>query len=419
LSESLLGVDEALTRILKNIEPLPAEQIPFDGSSGRVLAQDVFSALDLPPHASSAMDGYAVAAADLATALPNQPVRLEVIGEVAAGQVSTQDLQPGQAIAISTGAPLPAGADAVVPIEWVEQGGGREAQADTRHIRITRGLKSGDYVRPAGNALKSGELVLRKNRRLRPADIGMLASVNQVSVLVHRRPRVAVFSSGDELVEPGQRLTPGKIHDSNRYALTAAVQDMGAEALRLPLAHDSRTDVRSTLEEAVAWGPDLILSSAGVSVGKHDHVRPVVQEAGDLDFWRVNIRPGKPIAFGHYRGIPFMGLPGNPVSMLVTFELFAKPLLAALMGLQGPVHIRVAVRLRDAVQSDGRESYLRSVVFQSSDHLEAVLTGSQDSGILSSMVKANALLRIPAGVEHLPTGAQVEALLLGTPAVEK
>jgi molybdopterin molybdotransferase len=419
LSESLLGVDEALALILKNIAPLQPEQIPFDEAAGRVLAQDVFSDLDIPPFSSSAMDGYAVVAADLADASPGQPIRLEVIGEVAAGQVSPEVLRPGKAIAISTGAPLPAGADAVVPIEWVDGGGTSKPQAAAHPIRITRGLEPGSYVRQAGNAVTSGELVLRAGKRLRPADIGMLASVGQISVLVRRRPRVAVFSSGDELVEPGQQLAPGKIHDSNRYALTAAVQDMGGEALRLPVARDSREDVRSSLEAAAAWDPDLILSSAGVSVGEHDHVRPVVEESGNLNFWKVNVRPGKPIAFGHYRGIPFLGLPGNPVSMLVTFEVFARPLLAALMGLQEAIHTRVDVWLREAVESDGRESYLRGVVFRSAERLEAVLTGSQDSGILGSLVKANALLIIPAGLEHVPAGTRVEALLLGSPAVDK
>ena len=413
--ESLLSVDAARVLILQDLAAVDAEILPFDQACGRVLARDVISPLALPPFANSAMDGFAVIAADLQDATTEHPVPLEVVAESAAGHVASFELQSGQAAAISTGAPLPAGADAVVPVEQVSVEGGTDGEPPTYRIQVAVTVDPGHHVRLAGQALAEGELVMPAGHRLRPPDIGMLASIGHTQVEVHRRARVALFSSGDELVEPGQVLAAGKIYDSNRYALAAAVQAMGAEAYRLPVAADSREDVRARLEEACAWEPDLILSSAGVSVGEHDHVRPVVQEAGELSFWRVNIRPGKPIAFGHYRGIPFLGLPGNPVSMLVTFELFVRPALAALMGLHEALYTVVDVRLREAVQSDGRESYLRGVVFHVENQLEAVLTGSQDSGILSSLVRANALLQIPAGVEQLAAGEQVRAYLLAPP----
>jgi molybdopterin molybdotransferase len=415
MHESLLSVDAARALILQSITPVNAEILPFDQAGGRVLARDVFSPLALPPFANSAMDGFAVIAADLVDAAPEHPVDLEVVAEEAAGHVTSFTLQPGQAASISTGAPLPAGADAVLPVEWVKVEGRTNAKASTYRVRVTTAVNAGHHVRPAGQALAEGELVLPAGHRLKPPDIGMLASIGHTQVEVHRRVRVALFSSGDELVEPGEVLTAGKIYDSNRYALAAAVQAMGAEARRLPIAADSRQEIRTRLKAACEWKPDLILSSAGVSVGEHDHVRPVVQEAGDLSFWRVNIRPGKPIAFGHYRGIPFLGLPGNPVSMLVTFELFVRPALAALMGSKEALYTVVDVRLREEVHSDGRESYLRGVVFHVENRLEAVLTGSQDSGILSSLVKANALLQIPAGVEQLAAGEQVRAYLLAPP----
>ncbi|MFN2149108.1 MAG: gephyrin-like molybdotransferase Glp [Anaerolineales bacterium] len=415
MPDSLLSVDQARALILKSITPVSTEIIALDDAAGRVLSRDLHSPMDLPPFASSAMDGFAVAAADLETASPEQPVHLQVIGEVAAGHPASKAMSPGQAMAISTGAVLPRGADAVVPVEWVGVEGDQAAGASSTEIAISRGLVAGQFVRPSGQALAAGDLVLKAGTLIRPADLGIMAAIGQVEVEVRRRPRVAIFSSGDELVEPGEPLSKGKIYDSNRRTLAAALKQDGAETLRLAVAPDLREAVQSRLDEAVEWNPDLILSTAGVSVGEHDHVRPVVQANGDLSFWKVNIRPGKPIAFGRYRGIPFIGLPGNPVSMLVTYEIFVRPAIAGFAGLQESIYTIVEVYLREAVESDGRESYLRSIVQRSATRLEAALTGNQDSGMLSSLVKGNALLRIPAGVEFLPAGSRVEAYLMKPP----
>jgi len=416
--ENLLSVKAARSLIRQALQTVETEMLPFDDANGRVLARPVVSPIALPPFSSSAMDGYAVRAADFDSASGQAPVQIEVTEELAAGHAGGRPLPAGDAFAISTGAALPDGADAVVPVEWA----GYDAAAPgplPYTIRITQPVQVGQYVRPAGGALAAGELVLPAGRRLRPADIGMLASIGQVEVEVHRRPRVALFSSGDELVEPGRPLGAGQIHDSNRYALAAAVEEFGAEALRLPVASDTPEQVRQRLEAALEWRPDLILSSAGVSVGEHDHVRPVVEQAGELSFWKVNVRPGKPLAFGHYQGVPFLGLPGNPVSMLVTFELFVRPALAELAGLHEELYTILHARLHAEVHSDGRESYLRAIVYRSGEALEARLTGNQDSGNLSSMVKANALLRVPAGEKTLPAGSEAQVYLLGPVQVDE
>jgi molybdopterin molybdotransferase len=260
--------------------------------------------------------------------------------------------------------------------------------------------------------LHAGEVVLRKGRKLKPQDLGLLAMLGIGHVQVYKKPLIALLSSGDELLEVDLPLTEGKIHDSNSYALAALIQNAEADVLRLGVAKDTRTSVEGLLQKAVNAHVDLIISSAGVSVGAFDFVKEVIESNGKLDFWRVNMRPGKPLAFGEYRGIPFIGLPGNPVSAFVGFEVFARPAIERLSGQLDGIRFTVKVRCEEQIESDGRESYLRAKIRIDSGVYIAVLTGHQGSGNLLSLVQADALLIIPAGVKCVPVGQEVDAILL-------
>jgi molybdopterin molybdotransferase len=311
-----------------------------------------------------------------------------------------------------TGAVVPKGGEAVIPVEdtdFVERQPGTPPPAA---VKIYRPASLGENVRPSGQDVHAGEVVMPAGARLRPQDIGFLAMLGEAEVPVHRLPQVAVFSTGDELVPLGNPLAPGKIHDSNTYTLIALIEKYGGRFLNLGIVPDRAEAVQDRLERAVEEKVDLILSSAGVSVGAFDFVRNVVEQHGHLDFWRVNMRPGKPLAFGNYRGIPFVGLPGNPVSAFVGFEVFVRPAILKMMGLtrwERPVH---RAELLESIESDGRESYLRGVVENRDGKWLARLTGHQGSGNLRSLVQANAILLIPSGVKSLPIGAGVDAWLL-------
>jgi len=411
----LLSVAEARHRLLGAFTPVDAERIPLTHAVGRVLAEPVVSELDLPLFANSSMDGFAVRSADVASANPDIPVELRVIGDIPAGQVSQDKVGPGEAVRIMTGAPLPRGADAVVPVESTDQYRDEmitEAGCPS-HVRIYRSVGSGDYVRPKGQDVSQGEVVLPSKNRLRPQDVGFLAMLGVSQVPVYRRPRVGLLSTGDELLPVEEPLEPGKIHDANAYTLSALVERDGGEAIKLGIAPDREEAVREILDRSVASGADLILSSAGVSVGAFDFVRMVVEQRGELNFWRVNMRPGKPLTFGTYRSIPIVGLPGNPVSAFVGYEVFVRPALIKLSGLPDQPRPSIKVKLLEPVNSDGRESYLRAFVKSEDGHWFARLTGHQGSGNLRSLVQANALLIIPAGVKSLPAEAEIDAWPLG------
>jgi molybdopterin molybdotransferase len=273
-------------------------------------------------------------------------------------------------------------------------------------------VQSGENVRPQGADLRAGETVLRLGHCLRPQDLGLLAMLGKALVPVHRRPRVALFSSGDELLPVDAPLEPGKIHDSNSYVLSALIEKAGAQLIRLGVARDRREAVENLLQEAARSEADLILSSAGVSVGAFDFVKEVVDSNGRLDFWRVNMRPGKPLAFGQYRGTPFIGLPGNPISAFVGFQVFVRPAIEHLSGLKAASRPIVRVRLGEEVESDGRESYLRAVLREENGALVAYLSGHQGSANMAALVQANALLIIPAGVKSAPASREVDAWIL-------
>ena len=410
----LLSVAEARLRLLNAFTPVESEQVPLAHAAGRVLAEEVVSKVDLPFFNNSSMDGYAVRAGDLDGTGPHHPIELSVVADIPAGKMPSLRLEFRQAARIMTGAPLPEGADAVVPIEDTDQYRS-EKQIESgfsSRVRVYRPVNEGDYVRPKGQDVCIGDVVLQDNRGLRPQDVGLLAMLGIMQVSVFRRPRVGMLSTGDELLPVERPLQPGKIHDSNAYTLACQVTRDGGEAIYLGIAPDSEESVKKVLEQAIASRVDLIISSAGVSVGAFDFVRTVVEKHGEIDFWRVNMRPGKPIAFGHYRHVPFIGLPGNPVSAFVGYEVFVQPALLHLGGLKEISRFQIKVKILEAIESDGRESYLRAVIKDQEGNWIARLTGHQGSGNLLSLVQANALLIIPSGVKSLPSGAVVDAWLL-------
>ena len=412
----LLSVDEVLVRVLERIAPLSAEYVPVAGALGRVLFEEVISTVDIPPFANSSMDGYAVLGADVSKAAPDNPVRLTVVTDIPAGSVSSRVVAPGEAARIMTGAPLPEGADAVIPVEdtdaqWHTARAG-DSELLAKDVAVRRAVRAGDYVRPVGEDIHTGQIVLQAGMIVRSQDIGVLVAIGQRTVRVYRRPRVAILSTGDELVDIDEPLTPGKIHNSNSYMLAGLVETYGGQPIRLPVAGDQIGAVRQRFLEALDQKPDLVISSAGVSVGARDVVRTVIEELGAIDVWRVNLRPGKPLVFGHVGDVPFFGLPGNPVSSMVTFEIFVRPALIRLGGRRDDSVPMLTAILGEDVRSDGRRSYLRVTLTRSGDKAIAHLTGTQSSGALFSMVAADGLLIVPEGQTEVKAGEPVTVWLL-------
>lgn len=409
---TLLSVSDARARILSKFRPVTTESLPLADCMNRVLAQDISAADDLPPFDNSSMDGFAVRSADVADANPASPRRLNVVADIPAGFAPSTSLAPGEAARIMTGAQIPNGADAVVPVEETDFNQRDAGTPAPEFVGIQKAATSGENVRPRGMDVHSGDIVLQKGRLLKPADLGMLATVGVGNVIAYRKPRVGLFSSGDELLDVNAPLEPGKIRDSNSYMLAGLVQSAGAEVVKLGAAKDNFDSVKALLDEAVRLKVDLILSSAGVSVGAFDFVKAALESNGAMDFWRVNMRPGKPLAFGEYKGIPFIGLPGNPVSAFVGFEVFVREALGGLSGLGSAGRQTVRVRSEEEILSDGRESYLRVQLREKEGALYARLTGHQGSGNLLSLVQADALLIIPAGVKCVPAGQEINAWIL-------
>ncbi len=404
----MLSVHEARERILAQFSPLNTTRCPLEQAAGRVLAETIRAESDLPTFDNSSVDGFAVRVMDVAAV----PVRLPVVADVPAGKAPDFNLEAGQAARIMTGAKLPAGTEAVVMVEDTDFGQHAAGTPAPQQVHIHKTVRPGENIRKRGADLRAGQEILPKGQVLRPQDVGMLAMLGMAQVPVYRKPKVAIVSSGDELLPVDAPLEDGKIHDTNTYTLAALAAQTGCEVLRLGVAADQRQAVQTMLDQAVEAGADVIVSSAGVSVGAFDFVKEVVESAGALDFWKVNMRPGKPLAFGLYKGIPFFGLPGNPVSSFVGFLVFVRPALRRLGGLEAARQDTVRVVLAEAVESDGRESYLRAVVRRENETSTARLTGHQGSGNLFSLVQANALLIIPSGVKSCPPGTEVEAWLL-------
>ncbi len=411
----LLSVSDALARLLAVFNPTPLERLPLAQALGRVTASEISASLDLPPFTNSAMDGFALRAVDVAGASRTNPQTLAVAADIPAGASSSAAIAPGQAARIMTGAAIPAGADAVIPVEDTDCAARGTDFPLPAQVRVYRALSPGAHIRRQGEDTRAGDLLFQPGCRLRPQDVGLLAMLGVSQAPVHRLPQAAIVSSGDELLPVEETLRPGFIHDSNTYMLAALVESAAARPFNLGVAADRPEAVQERLDRAAALGVDLILSSAGVSVGAFDYVRQVVQAHGQLDFWRVNMRPGKPIAFGAYRGIPFIGLPGNPVSAFVGFEVFVRPALYRLAGLLNWRRQPLRVRLLEPLETDGRETFLRAFVHFEDGEWQARLAGHQGSGNLRGFTLANALLIVPSAVKSPPTGAELDAWLLDDP----
>lgn len=411
----MIPVDEALELILKSFEPLEPERVHILEGLGRVLAEDVHSDLDIPPFDNSAMDGYAIQAADTNGATKEKPARLRVVADLAAGHTTDALVERGTAIRIMTGAPLPRGADAVVRFEetseyltdkW-EHGG---------EVQVYNEVPPGKNVRPRGEDIHRGELVLSQGTVLRAQELGVLASLGRSRFLVIRRPRVAILATGDELVHIDEELEPSKIRNSNEYSNAALVQKYGGIPVRLGIAKDQVEELRSKIDEGLAAGVDLFLTSAGVSVGDYDVVKDVLGAEGTMHFWQVKMKPGKPLAFGEVRGVPLIGLPGNPVSAMVSFEQFVRPAILKMQGRSRCEKPTVDVIVDHDVEAGQRRDFKRAVVERQEDGYHAsVVRGAHGSGVLTSMVRANALLIVPEGVTEVRAGETLRAQMLDWP----
>lgn len=410
-----LTVQEALTAVLAGVSVLSPEKVSLLDSLGRVLAETIVAQDSLPPFANSAMDGYALRAADLVGTNAQNPATLRVIGDIAAGNMPDVTVAPGTAARIMTGAPIPPGADAVVPVEDTDESWRGKERPLPAKIRIKREVNPGDYLRQPGEDIKRGETILKTGHIIRPQEIGVLASLGMSQLNVVRRPKVGILATGDELIPVEKPLQPGKIRNSNGYTQAAQVMALGAIPVPLGIARDTEEDVRAKLQIGLNIGVDLFISSAGVSVGAYDVVKAVLENEGNVGFWRVRMRPGKPLAFGTYHGVPYLGLPGNPVSAMVSFERFARAAIRKMGGYQTFERPQVSAILQEHIESDGRESYLRAVVKKINGQYLATTTGEQGSHMMTSLVKANALLIIPEGVTAVAQGDVISAWMLDWP----
>ncbi|HET7092763.1 MAG TPA: gephyrin-like molybdotransferase Glp [Thermomicrobiales bacterium] len=405
--ERMLGVDEALARMLAAFAPLPAVDAPILDGLGLTLAEDVRAVEPTPPFRNSAMDGYAVRAGDTDRAAFAAGVRLRVVGMGAAGAPAAARVEPGTAVRIMTGAPMPDGADAVVRFEETDEGRG----ASGRTVTVFHPAAPGDNVREAGEDVPAGSVVLAAGRRLRPADIGLLASVNRTSARVRPRARVAILSTGDEVVEPGAPLDPGQIRNSNSYTLAAMAREWGASVRLLGVARDRADALAARLDEAA--DADLIVTSGGVSVGDFDLVKDVLRRHGEVSIWQVRMKPGKPLAFGAIGGTPLLGLPGNPAAAAVSFLVFGRPAIARMMG-QPESWPHLTATIAEPLDNRGmRRHYVRVRLEPGGDGCPVArpLAG-QGAGVLSGLANADALLIVPETIERAEPGMRFDAIPL-------
>lgn len=396
----MINIEEALTIIQQQVRPLPAISLPFQEALGYVLAEDIFANEPMPPFAASSVDGFAVVAADGAGLR-------RLVGDQTAGYVDDLRVEPGTAARVTTGAPVPAGADAVVMVEETEM---QDGQVDI----LTGDTPAGANIRPVGQDIETGQLVLAKGTRLGPAELGLLGTVGQTQVTVFRRPTVAVMSTGDEIVEPHQKPQPGQIRDANRFTLMSALRQAGAEPLDLGIVKDKAGSLETLIERGLTEA-DALLTSGGVSMGQLDLVKPYLASRGTIHFGRVNTKPGKPVTFATVDGKPCFAMPGFPVSALVSFEVFVRPALLKMAG-----HARIyrprekAVLAHNFKHASGRTEFQRVVLTRTAaGTLTASSTGFQGSGRLLSMSGANGLVVLPRGQDDYPAGSVVDALIVG------
>ena len=398
----MIPVEKAREMILNRVPVLPAERVSLESALGRYLAEDIISSLDIPPFDNSAMDGYALRCGDV----KDLGVSLEIVSILPAGVVPVQAIGHGQAAKIMTGAPIPEGADAVIRREDTVEG--------KDHVRINKVPEKHENIRFRGEDISTGQRVLFSGDLLGPAQIGVLASLRRPFVEVGQRPVVAVLATGDEIAELGEETGPGAIISSNSYTLISLIRTSGAIPLYLGISKDQRSDLKARLSRALRC--DLILTSGGVSMGDYDMVKEVMKEEGNsLDFWTVDMKPGKPLAFGSLHGIPTLGLPGNPVSTMTSFYQFARPAILRMQGARELMLPRVRARLKEALRNKGdRPHYIRGVLERSGDDLVVSPTGPQGSGILTSMARGNCFMVLPKGSSSLAPGDSVECELFSS-----
>jgi len=411
----MISVEEALKKILSNFNVLEPEDELILDTLGRVLAEDVRSTIDIPPLDNSAMDGYAVQAQSTEGASPSSPRIIRVIGEVAAGYITKEEVGPSTAIRIMTGAPIPKGADAVVQFEDTDEEKRKSANKPINEIGIMRQAGKGLNIRRAGEDISSGSLVLQAGNVLRPQEIGVLASLGREVVSVIRRPVVAILATGDELVDIKESLPPGKIYNSNTYSLAAQVLRYGGVPEILGIARDNIEALTEKIKQA--RNADMLITSAGVSVGEYDVVKDVLAQLGEVTFWTVRMKPGKPLAFGVLRlgkrKIPHLGLPGNPVSSMIAFEQFARPAILKMLGTKDFTKpIIVAKSEGKIMNNDNRRIFARVIVRKHDDQYFAKLVGPQGSGILTSMALANGLMIVPEDKPAIEIGEEVQVQML-------
>ena len=401
---AMITVDEALDKILSCIQPLGAEKVSILEALGRLVAEDVYAKGDIPPLDNSGMDGYAVRSEDIKNAAQDRPVRLEVIEDLPAGSISSKIVQRGQAIRIMTGAPIPKGADGVVPVEDTGKQDG--------FVLILKAIRPGRNIRKAGADLKKGERVISEGDSIRPAEVGILASVGRAFVSVYQRPLVAILCTGDELVDVDGDWGKVKIVSSNSYTLAAQVKDCGAIPIQLGIAGDRKEEIENKLRQGVR--ADVLITSAGISVGDYDLVKDVLSDLGmEMVFWRVAMKPGKPLAFGTIGRKPVFGLPGNPASSMVSFEQFVRPSLLKMMGHRQLFRPTIeAILKEDIFKEPGRRLFVRAFVSSEKDQYFVAMSGSQGSEVLQSMVRANGLIVIPEDREVVRAGEKVKVQLI-------
>jgi len=400
----MITVKEALERILKTIVPLGTEKTDILGALGRVIGEDIYALRNIPPQNNSAMDGYALKSEDVRDADAEHPVVLNIVEDIPAGYAPQKTVGHGEAARIMTGAPIPDGADAVVMVE--------ETRSDGDSVRIYGGAEKSQHIRYAGEDVHEGDLVIRAGTLLRPAEVGMLSALGRSFVQVYQRPRVALIATGNELVDIDGAWLPGRIVSSNNYSLAAQVIECGGIPLQLGIAKDTKYDLAEKFKDAIR--ADIIVSSAGVSVGDYDFVKEVMNDMSiGIEFWQVAQRPGKPMTFGTREGKPFFGLPGNPVSSMVAFEQYVRPAILRMTGHEHIFRRTIKAKLTEDIQKKkGLRYFLRARVKIQGKEFVVETAGDQGSGILKSMALANGIMVLPEDTDFIKAGSDVLIQLL-------
>ncbi len=405
--DGLVPVDEARERVLSAVKPLAPLELPLTDAFGCVVAQDMVAAIDLPEFPSSAMDGFAIRAADTAAASPQSAVELRIVGRSMIGHRPEATVGIGEAVEIATGAPIPAGADAIVPVENSEKA--------NETVRLFQAPAPGTHVRPAGEDVKTGQVLVERGKRLGPPELGLLANAGHPTPLVHPRPRVVVLSTGDELIPPTETPEFGQVRDSNAFTIFGALRDAGAMPVLAGIVRDDVEQLKETVLDYVIQA-DAFISSGGVSVGERDVVKAAFFRRGDIAFYKVAMQPGMPQGFGHIEGKPYWGLPGNPVSVFVSFEQFVRPAILKMMGRTQLARPEVTATLtQDVAGPVGKLQFARVLVERTREGWRATPTGARGSNLISTVSRANGLAMIPPGIEVAPAGSPVRVQVFRAP----